>query len=257
MRERSDPRNRLYLTAVALGVALKARAILIENVPTVLNDKSGVAREAAQLLRTSGYSVTGKVLKADELGAPQRRARYFLLAWRDEVQISCDPLSAAYNVLAAPAAPVSWAISDLLDREPTTLLDTPATLSEENKSRIEYLFEHRIHDLPDHVRPDCHKNGTSYRAVYGRLHWDKPALTITTGFNTPGQGRNIHPLRKRVITIHEAARLQGFPDWYELIPPVLVAKRKNLAKWIGDAVHPILGYAAGLAALAAISAARS
>lgn len=29
-------------------------------------------------------------------------------------------------------------------------------------------------------------------------------------------------------------------------------KRKNLAKWIGDAVHPVLGYAVGLSVLAAL-----
>jgi hypothetical protein len=44
----------------------------------------------------------------------------------------------------------------------------------------------------------------------------------------------------------------GFPDWFDFAPPQLIAKRKNLAKWIGDAVHPILGYAVGLSVLAAM-----
>lgn len=48
-----------------------------------------------------------------------------------------------------------------------------------------------------------------------------------------------------------AARIQGFPDWFVFDPEFMPVKRKNLAKWIGDAVHPILGYAAGLAVLAA------
>ncbi|NEJ83128.1 hypothetical protein GR268_42370, partial [Rhizobium leguminosarum] len=82
-------------------------------------------------------------------------------------------------------------------------------------------------------------------------HWDKPAQTITTGFGTPGQGRYIHPMRRRVITPHEAARIQGFPDWFDFAPPGTDVKRKNLAKWIGDAVHPILGYAVALSALTA------
>jgi hypothetical protein len=77
--------------------------------------------------------------------------------------------------------------------------------------RVDFLFDHDLFDLPDTERPDCHKNGTTYTAVYGRMHWDRPSQTITTGIGTPGQGRYIHSLRRRVITPHEAARLQGFP----------------------------------------------
>lgn len=56
---------------------------------------------------------------------------------------------------------------------------------------------------------------------------------------------------RRVITAHEAARLQGFPDGYQFIvdstrPP----PRAKLAKWIGDAVPMPLGYAAAVSALA-------
>lgn len=248
---RADPRNKLYTTAVALGVALKSQAILIENVPTVQNDRSGVVNEAVRLLQASGYSVVTGVLKADELGAPQSRQRFFMVAWLGASGVGHNPLFEAATALSAPATPASWAIADLLDNAPATIFDTPATLSAENRRRIDYLFLNDLHDLPDAERPDCHKNGTSYRAVYGRMHWDRPAQTITTGFNTPGQGRNVHPLRRRVITPHEAARLQGFPDWFNFDPPGLEAKRKHLAKWIGDAVHPVLGYAAGIAALAA------
>jgi DNA (cytosine-5)-methyltransferase 1 len=250
---RADPRNKLYVTAIALGVALRSRAILIENVPAVQLDRSGVVEDAVRLLRSSGYSVARRVLRADELGAPQRRQRFFLVAWLDGKLEEHDPLSEAASVLAAPAAPVAWAIADLIDQPPTTILDKPPAVSEENQRRIDYLFANDLYDLPDAERPDCHKNGTSYRAVYGRMHWDRPAQTITTGFNASGQGRNIHPLRRRVITPREAARLQGFPDWFEFGPAGLDIKRKHLAKWIGDAVHPVLGYAAGLAALTASS----
>jgi len=85
------------------------------------------------------------------------------------------------------------------------------------------------------------------------MHWDKPAHTITTGFSTPGRGRYIHPLRKRVITPHEAARIQGFPDWFSFAGAGSgTIPRKNLEKWIGDAVPPIMGYAMGIAICAAL-----
>lgn len=247
---RADPRNDLYVTAVALGVALGAEMVVIENVPTVQNSHSDVVATAAGLLASSGYGVSMAVLKADELGAAQRRTRHFLIGVRNRI-LDPDYLAKAAAKVAAPAMPVSWAIGDLLDKPSDRFIDRAPTLTPVNLDRIDYLFEHNLFDLPDDQRPDCHKNGTTYTAVYGRMHWDRPAQTITTGFGTPGQGRYIHPLRRRVITPHEAARIQGFPDWFDFEPPQLPIKRKNLAKWIGDAVHPVLGYAVGLAVLAA------
>lgn len=131
-------------------------------------------------------------------------------------------------------------------------MNTAPVMTNINSQRIDYLFDNDLNNLPDAQRPDCHKNGTAYTVVYGRMYWDRPAQTITTGIGIPGQGTYIHPLRRRLITPHEAARIQGYPDWYEFVIPAVPAKRKNLAKWIGDAVHPMLGYAVGLAAISAI-----
>jgi DNA (cytosine-5)-methyltransferase 1 len=247
---RDDPRNQLYVTSVALGLALQAQCIVIENVPTVVNDKSNVVGTAEALLRAAGYSVACKLLKADELGAAQRRARFFLIATKSgDAKLAFDAVAAA---LAAPAMPVSWAIDDLLDSTANGLMNTPAAPSPVTLERINYLFDNELHDLPNEQRPDCHKDGHSYPSVYGRMHWDKPAQTITTGFNAAGQGRYVHPKRRRVITPHEAARIQGFPDWFCFTPDGMNVRRKDVAKWIGDAVHPILGYTAMLAALTAI-----
>ena len=247
---RADPRNDLYVTAIALGVALGAEMIVIENVPTVQNSHSDVVATAAGLLSSSGYGISMAILKADELGAAQRRTRHFLVGVRNHV-LEPGYLAETAAKLGAPAMPVSWAIGDLLDTESDRFFDTAPTLTPVNVDRIDYLFKHDLFDLPDDQRPDCHKNGTTYTAVYGRMHWDRPSQTITTGFGTPGQGRYVHSLRRRVITPHEAARIQGFPDWFDFEPPQLSVKRKNLAKWIGDAVHPILGYAVGLSVIAA------
>jgi DNA (cytosine-5)-methyltransferase 1 len=247
---RQDPRNELYIVAVAMGVALNAEMIIIENVPTVQNSHSDVVATAAGLLRSAGYGVSMGVLRADQLGAAQRRNRHFMVGVAGK-HLEDGYLSDACQRLASPPMPLSRAIGDLLNVTSGRLIDSAPTPTAVNAARIDYLFDNDLHDLPDAQRPDCHKNGTSYTAVYGRMHWDKPAQTITTGFGTPGQGRYIHPLRRRVITPHEAARIQGFPDWFVFDPDFMPVKRKNLAKWIGDAVHPILGYAVGLAALAA------
>jgi DNA (cytosine-5)-methyltransferase 1 len=253
---RQDPRNELYVTTVALGVALGASAFLIENVPTVQNSQSDVVATACGLLRSEGYGVSTFTLKADELGAPQRRSRFFILAVKG-ADLPGEFLADVASAFKAPAQPISWAINDLLDEASTSTWDSAPELTPVNQERVDYLFDNDLFDLPDAQRPDCHKNGTTYTAVYGRMHWDRPSQTITTGIGTPGQGRYIHPLRRRLITPHEAARLQGFPEWFEFSPTGLAFKRKNLAKWIGDAVHPMLGYVATMAALEAIALAAS
>lgn len=126
-------------------------------------------------------------------------------------------------------------------------MDTTPTLSADNLARIHHLFDNDLYDLPNEVRPDCHKDGHTYPSVYGRLWWDKPSQTITTGFLTPGRGRYIHPLRPRVISPHEAARIQSFPDNFSfVVDPANPPSRTGLQKWIGDAVPPLLGYAAAL-----------
>ena len=253
---RHDARNDLYVAAAALGVALGAESIIIENVPTVLNSHSNVVSTAVGLLRSSGYGVSMAVLKADELGCAQRRNRHFLLAVRDR-KLAPDYLTVSAASVSADPLSVSWAIGDLLDAESDRLIDSSPSITAVNNERIDYLFDNDLYDLPDAQRPDCHKNGTTYTAVYGRLQWDRSSPTITTGFGTPGQGRYIHPLKRRLITPHEAARLQGFPDWFDFAPQGVSVKRKHLSKWIGDAVHPILGYTMALCALSAVSEAES
>jgi DNA (cytosine-5)-methyltransferase 1 len=249
---REDPRNLLYVTAVALGVGLQAKSIVIENVPDVVNDKSDVVNIAKALLKAAGYAwIDSGILAADHLGGAQTRKRYFLVASRvaePKAELSIQEVAKG---LKYAARPLSWAIGDLLSdpsQEPkTSIMDTTPTLSADNLARIHHLFDNDLYDLPNEVRPDCHKDGHTYPSVYGRLWWDKPSQTITTGFLTPGRGRYIHPLRPRVISPHEAARIQSFPDNFSfVVDPANPPSRTGLQKWIGDAVPPLLGYAAAL-----------
>ncbi|MBS4036491.1 MAG: DNA cytosine methyltransferase, partial [Ignavibacterium sp.] len=47
--------------------------------------------------------------------------------------------------------------------------------------------------------------------------------------------RPIHPTANRVITPREAARLQGFPDWFQFAP-----SKWHSFRQIGNSVSPIL-----------------
>jgi DNA (cytosine-5)-methyltransferase 1 len=247
---RGDPRNLLYLGAVAIGLALQAKALVIENVPDVTKDKQQVVESAKAALVKAGYQITDSVLNAQDLGCAQTRRRHFLVA-SSELPLKLDEVA---ERLRKPPVDVEWAIDDLLEVEDDSLFDSASMLSRENLKRIDYLFDNDQFELPDPERPECHKNGHTYPSVYGRLRWDQAAGTITTGFQTPGRGRFIHPLKRRVLTPHEAARLQGFPDTFKFSNgPDLIITRRGLSKWIGDAVPPALSYVATACALLGIS----
>ena len=250
---RDDPRNILYVTTVAIAVALKARMVLIENVPEVVRDKNSVVVTAIALLKSAGYRfVEGTVLRADHLGGAQTRKRYFLSAVREDVPGPEISLLSVPTVFSRKPSSVSWAIGDLEKAKPVGVMSSVPALSAENRERIDYLFDNDVDDLPNHIRPDCHKEGTTYKAVYGRMYWDKPAPTLTTGFMSPGRGRFVHPRQRRVLTPHEAARIQSFPDWYSFTPNEQEPSRVLLGKWIGDAVPAILGYFAALPGLSGL-----
>ena len=246
---RTDQRNSYYVVMPAMAVVLGARAVIVENVPGVQHDHREVLKVARELFETSGYYVDAAVVDATALGLPQTRKRHVLIASKERQ----PKLEMIINALRRPQRDLSWAIDDLRCIGSTDPFDSVPTLSEVNQRRIKYLFDNNEYDLPNHQRPASHRNGHTYPSIYGRLRWDQPSGTITTGFNTPGRGRYIHPDIQRTITAHEAARIQGFPDVFEFkLVNGTTPTRAALAKMIGDAVPPPMGYVAGLAALAAM-----
>jgi DNA (cytosine-5)-methyltransferase 1 len=245
---RTDERNSLYLTVTAMAIALRAPMVVIENVPAVVHDHHNVVSSTVSLLKEAGYYVEYGVLNAATMGWPQTRKRYFVVASREQHPIALTEVQRALTT-DTPLS-VWWAIEDLIAREMAGFMDRLPALSEENQRRVEFLAANNVYELPNDQRPACHRGGTTYSAVYGRMRQDQPAPTITGGFLSPGRGRFTHPTEPRVLTPREAARIQAFPDHFDFVPAgVEEPKQTHLARWIGNAVPMPLGYAAGLSVL--------
>ncbi|MCO5165000.1 MAG: DNA cytosine methyltransferase [Planctomycetes bacterium] len=240
---RKDPRNRFYIRMARAAEVLRPDAILIENVAAVTRDKYGVVDTTRTHLEKLDYAVHAGVVDLSTLGVPQVRKRHVLFAVSD--RFGPEKAAAVVETLAAGRSAcgcrdTAWAIADLLPQEGLTDFDGPARASRENRRRIDWLFDRGEYDLPDSERPRCHREKAhTYRSVYGRLRWHLPAQTITTGFTSMGQGRFVHPGRRRTITAHEAARLQGFPDFFDF-HAAEPAKRTAWSMLIGNAVPPQL-----------------
>jgi DNA (cytosine-5)-methyltransferase 1 len=233
---RDDPKNRLYDRIARFAELTMPQHIVIENVATVVHDKARVVQMTASCLKQLGYSLDHGTIDGSRLGLPQRRRRHLLVA-----SLSRKPdLQQLIKHYERNATSVKWALQDLSGLKSKSFLDQPATLSVRNRERLDFLFRTNRYNLPDWLRPDCHRlKSHSYRSVYGRLSWGAPAQTITGGFYCMGQGRYIHPSDRRTITAHEAARLQFIPDFFNFGS---VRSRTALARLIGNAVPPKLSY---------------
>ena len=236
---RRDPKNALYLRMARFVEVVEPEHIMIENVPGVIHDRSSVVSRTRALLTRIGYAVSDAVLSVDRLGWAQRRRRHILIASRVAHDLDVPTIEERYG---RASLPVSWALNTVPTGE--GVLHTPARHSDTNRARISYLFQHDLYELPDDQRPDCHRlRAHTYRSVYGRMRWDEPAPTITSGFGSTGQGRFVHPKEPRTLTPREAARVQGFPDWFDFS---MISHRRALQEMIGNAVPARLAYVAAL-----------
>jgi DNA (cytosine-5)-methyltransferase 1 len=228
-----DPKNELYMRMIRAAEVLECETLLVENVTSVVHDSRNVVSRAVTTLQKLGYEVTTRIVNASEIGVPQLRKRHVLVASKSKHFLENSNLLD----VSKPTRSIRWAIADLKKADRRDPMNSVTNLSPSNLKRAKWLIRMRKFDLPNRLRPNCHKDnpGHRYKSMYGRLQWDLPAQTLTTGFRSPGQGRFLHPSRPRVLTCREAARIQFFPDWFDFSP---AGSRTSIARSIGNAVPP-------------------
>lgn len=88
-------------------------------------------------------------------------------------------------------------------------------------------------DLPFELLPPSMQRALrkDHTRRYRRMTWDGVPRAVITRFRDPKTGEYTHPEQDRTITIREAARIQGFPDWFAFAGP-------NTSKYVqvGNAV---------------------
>lgn len=235
---RDDPKNSLYLRMARAAEVLNPRWIFIENVVGVVNDKQQVVQKTIDSLSRQGYAIETGVLDCTKIGLAQTRKRFILIASKIDSLPKIDDIQRKYTTVKRDLA---WAMQDLEGKAMAdNLLNQPSKPSKDNLARMKYMFDNGLYDLPNELRPACHRNKKhSYNSIYGRLKWDEPSQTLTSGFYSTSMGRYVHPSEQRTLTAHEAARIQGFPDFFNFLP---AKSRTALAQIIGNAVPPKLSF---------------
>ncbi len=83
---RHDPRSRLYIEYIDYVKACAPLAVVLENVPDMLNfGGHNIAHEICEVLSGMGYMCGYTLLNAAMYGVPQMRERAFLIAIRREI----------------------------------------------------------------------------------------------------------------------------------------------------------------------------
>ncbi len=229
-RKIDDSRNDLIFDFLRFVRRLKPKAIMMENVPGLIDDKR--MRDFHNELRLLGYSGDPVVLNAADYGVPQRRRRMILVAGRYG---RIDPASPDKQHKTVRDTIGSMASSG---RSGDPLHDLPEKRSEKIRSIIQKIPPDggsRRTDLGEEFQLQCHQNFSGFRDVYARMWWDEVAPTITGGCINPSKGRFLHPEYDRAITLREAALLQGFPIDYHFS---IKRGKYSTALLIGNALPP-------------------
>ena len=219
-RGHRDPRDGfpIFLNAVA---RLRPKVALIENVRGLLFRNRDYLGQVADELRRLGYQVDARLLNAKDYGAPQNRERVVIVGhmggWEWPEPVVAEPVTAGQ------------AIQDTAHTIPED-----AKFLSESMDRYIAEYEHRSHC----VNPRD-------------LHLDRPARTLTCrnlGAATSDMQRiRLPDGRRRMLTVREGARLQGFPDWFEF-----AGNRYEQTEQIGNAVSPLMALAIGRQVLRAV-----
>jgi DNA (cytosine-5)-methyltransferase 1 len=251
-----DPRNALIFQFFRLVEEIMPCFFLFENVDLVGGCRGrDLVDEVMVGMQCLDYRFIESEHRSDDFGVAQTRRRYTIVG-----QLWGKPFR--QPVPNGASATVLDAIGDL----PSPPLDGSDHPDFPNHSRTAVTpinierFSHvppggGWRDIPVDLMLPCHRRildagltSGMWPDVYGRLEWDRPAPTITSGFDSFSRGRYGHPSEDRPITPREAARLQGFPDWF-----VFHGNRRDVRSQIGNAVPPPLAEAIGRSILDALS----
>lgn len=264
-----DVRNNLFAAFFRMVSEARPRFFLAENVPGIMHSKySNVRAEAFSYVEDEYVILPPLTVTASDYGAPTTRTRIFFFGYLPNEMEHLTPES--FN---PPADIETVRVRDALEGLPIRI--KPTWQTEQLGWRIVHvhgkgyyasrLHGHRPRGVGDPVALKRLKNESRASGFLGTMHsrevaeryaatergrYDEisksyrldpkgfcPTLRAGTG---PDHGsfqavRPIHPTEARVITPREAARLQGFPDWFQFSPTKWHSFRQ-----IGSSVSPIL-----------------
>ncbi|WMJ87754.1 DNA cytosine methyltransferase [Anaerocolumna sp. MB42-C2] len=256
-RDMNDKRNSLYLAMVKLADKLKPQAVVLENVPGMLQTNGGIgANRIIEDFKGIGYTITPKLLYAPDYGIPQIRKRVFFVGLRDSETefefpeaildskhyITCEDAIGDLPSLQTDEGEIIYgeeiqeyakpAVNDYQKRMRSNSSVVQNHIGsipiEKTKKMISLIPEGKNYK----ALPEEYRGLYKYHEALTRYNSKKPSLTINTGHRS-----HFHYMYNRIPTVRESARLQSFPDDF-----IFYGNKSQQYKQVGNAVPPMLGY---------------
>lgn len=249
-RALADERGNVFLRYIEVIENIKPTYVVIENVRGLLSApypyknistpiKGGAFKIILERLQAAGYSVSFELYNAANFGAPQIRERVVMIGKLGAKKVAhLSPTNSDdKNYGLAPWKTLRDAISDLKEENQHYI-----TFPEKRLKFYRMLKEGQYwKDLPKNVQLEAMGKklnmGGGKTGFYRRLNFSKPAPTLVTNPTMPATDL-CHPTQNRPLSVEEYARIQGFPDSWEICGPILEQYRQ-----IGNAVPIKLGEA--------------
>jgi DNA (cytosine-5)-methyltransferase 1 len=254
-RKARDPRRNLLPHFFRLVAELRPACFVMENVRGLGYRDARRTLERGLDFVSSRYEIIGPlILDAAEFGAATRRPRLFVIGYNRR---RCDPvLVSDFEAAKHPPATVRAAIGDLASARMLGEFDgfdfwkilrrgRPNSYAARLRASNGKFTGHRstVHTRTVVRRFAAVEPGeVEIVGRHARLDWEGQCPTLRAGTGKDRGSfqsvRPIHPEEPRVITVREAARLQGFPDYFKFHPTVWHSFRM-----IGNSVSPIISQA--------------
>lgn len=252
-RDKSDPRRSLLQSFFQLVADLTPSAFVMENVLGLGFKDAATELDLALARLPKAYKTVGPlVLDAAEFGSATRRKRLFLIGYDT---MRCSPIKIEdINVRKHPPVTVSEAFSGLERIQPLNIvedgfdhfeLSCDVVLSDYAKRLASKDLRSTGNMRTKHTRTvidrfkEVEPGQIDKVGRHPRLTWNGQCPTLRAGTGSDMGSyqsvRPIHPSEDRVITVREAARLQGFPDSHLFHPTIWHSFRM-----IGNSVSPII-----------------
>jgi DNA (cytosine-5)-methyltransferase 1 len=269
-RSISDERNDLFISFFKLVSKIEPVFYLAENVPGILDNQNIKIRNKATVLVEGKYKVLEPIIiGANDFGAATTRKRIFFIGVRNDVKGSESIQASIEKMKTKKATIVKEALAGLPIQISREWIDYNSSWRRVEASLFNAYIK-SINEFKDKIGdPFSIKRFEKKKEVSGcfgtrhskevakryskllagqqdkiskslKLNADGFCPTLRAGTDSSKGSfqavRPIHYSEARVITPREAARLQGFPDWFQF----------HETKWhsfrqIGNSVCPIAG----------------
>ncbi len=243
-REIDDDRNHLYLEFYKAVKIAQPEFFVIENVKGMLTlNKGAFVKDILKRFGEEGlgYTISMQLLNAADYGVPQNRHRVFFVGIKGKQfqfpaklkeTITCS--EAICDLEGANSEHYGCEAQN--DYQRLMREGSVKPCNQDYTSHTDQTIS-IISRIPDGGNIKCLPREfwevRKYNKAFERMHSQKPSNTIDTGH------RNyFHYKEPRIPTVREAARIQSFPDSFEIL-----GTRGSQYKQVGNAVPPLLAEA--------------